>query len=148
MVILNWPFCAWRTIEVFLWSWSSLKLSGALTWITHLLNFKTNACMWDISYLYAMHSTITKLMHLISLERVIAVNCFESSLLVNRNDFFWDWISIKMLSTLALKRSGQLKSYLSCWQQSFCKSCKGKRVMRGPKTVKLNVVAGELLVKL
>ncbi|KAL8500742.1 hypothetical protein ACS0TY_020361 [Phlomoides rotata] len=25
---------------------------------------------------------------------------------------------------------------------SFCKSCKGKRVMRGPKTVKLNVVAG------
>ncbi|KAL6493885.1 Chaperone protein dnaJ gfa2, mitochondrial [Orobanche gracilis] len=25
---------------------------------------------------------------------------------------------------------------------SFCKSCKGKRVMRGPKTVKLNVMAG------
>ncbi|KZV07147.1 hypothetical protein F511_45371 [Dorcoceras hygrometricum] len=36
------------------------------------------------------------------------------------------------------------KSYLltSNLQQSFCKSCKGKRVLRGPKTVTLNVMAG------
>ncbi|GFP93117.1 chaperone protein dnaj, partial [Phtheirospermum japonicum] len=31
---------------------------------------------------------------------------------------------------------------------SFCKSCKGKRVVKGPKTVKLNVMAGNFIKKL
>ncbi|XP_022854797.1 chaperone protein dnaJ GFA2, mitochondrial-like [Olea europaea var. sylvestris] len=31
---------------------------------------------------------------------------------------------------------------LFCCPQSFCKSCRGKRVVRGPKTVKINVLAG------